>query len=59
MIGFFGLLILMFALVFFVIAAKWQPAEPQRGALVCWGLACMAASAILFYAPGIIEHWNH
>ena len=37
---------LMFALVFFVIAAL-APAEPWRWRLLCFGLACLAGAFLL------------
>ena len=41
-----SLILLMFALVFFVIAAL-APAEPWRWRLLCFGLACIAGAGIL------------
>ena len=44
-----SLILLVFALVLFVLAAFVNPPEPSpvRSRLVCFGLACMAGAEIL------------
>lgn len=41
-----GIILLIFALVLFVVAAALYPAEPWRAKLTALGLACWVASEI-------------
>jgi hypothetical protein len=42
-----SLILLVFALVLFVVAGFVNPAEPWRGRLLCFGLACLAGAEII------------
>lgn len=46
-----SLILLVFALVLFIVAALVNPAEPWRGKLLCFGLACLAGAEIVRSAP--------
>lgn len=53
--GMLTLILLVFALVFFVIAAL-APAEPWRWRLFCFGAACLAGAFIAGGLPGASAH---
>lgn len=42
-----SLILLVFALVLFLVAAFVNPVDPWRGKLLCLGLACMAGAEIV------------
>ncbi len=46
-----SLILLVFALVLFLIAGFVSPVEPWRGRLLCFGLACLAASELAARGP--------
>jgi hypothetical protein len=46
-----SLILLVFALVLFVIAGFVNPAEPWRGRLLCFGLACLAGAELAGRVP--------
>lgn len=41
-----SLILLVFAFVLFVVAGALNPAEPWRGRLLCFGLACLVAAEL-------------
>jgi hypothetical protein len=49
-----SLILLVFALVLFLLAAWVNPPDPWRGRLMCFGLACMAGADLVarFPVPG-------
>jgi hypothetical protein len=49
-----GLILLIFALVLFVVAAVINPAEPWRGKLALLGLACWVAAEIFARAAPLL-----
>ncbi len=46
-----SLILMVFALVFFLIAAFVNPVDPWRGRLLCLGLACIAGAEIVSRVP--------
>ena len=42
-----SLILLVFALVLFIIAALVNPVDPWRGRLLCYGLACWVGAEIV------------
>jgi hypothetical protein len=48
-----SLILLIFALVLFCIAAAVQPAEPWRGKLCCIAFACWVAAEVVTRIPGL------
>ena len=47
------LILLVFALVLFCIAAFVNPVDPWRGKLCCIALACWVASELIARLPGV------
>jgi hypothetical protein len=50
-----SLILLVFALVLFLIAAFVNPVEPWRGKLLCFGLACMAGAELVGRASPLLH----
>jgi len=50
-----SLILLVFALVLFAVAGLVNPAEPWRGKLLCFGLACLAGAEIVRSASPLLH----
>jgi len=50
-----SLILLVFALVLFVCAGVINAAEPWRGKLLCFGLACLAGAEIVNRAVPLLR----
>lgn len=50
-----SLILLVFALVLFFIAAAVNPVEPWRGRLLCFGLACWVGAELIRNVPLVVR----
>jgi hypothetical protein len=50
-----SLILLVFALVLFCIAAAVNPVEPWRGKLCCIAFACWVGAEIIARLPGVVH----